>query len=527
MSEVLSRSRAVAEGARAAIEAARDRINDQNVYPVPDGDTGTNLALTVAAIADALADAEDGEPAAVATLVRRAALLGGRGNSGIILSEIVRGFCDSLATSPDASEVALAAAFRAASDAAYRAVRLPVEGTILTVVREMATAAEAAVGTGELRTAVLAAGEDAVARTPQLLAVLRDAGVVDAGGAGLLEIVRGAFAGLHGEARERVAVPLQVVAADRQAEPSQYRYCTSYIVSGPAVVAPELEASLTTIGDSLLVVGDSEATKVHVHTDDPGCALSLATAMGAVAAVEISDMHDQILDRTQRLAPMVVAVEHRATDVVIVLQGDGNRAIAESLGARRVIVGGQTMNPSTGDIVQALRARGADGAVVLPCNGNVLGAARAAVAASGTDCHVVEALSIPAGLAALVSYDPDATAERNAAAMGAAAAAVTSAEVTRAVRSARVDGIDVRAGDWVGLVEGTVTDVAPTVSAVVEAVTGRLLAADPALVTGLLGADANGDARGALAALATAHPLVEFDVRAGGQPHHSLLLGAE
>ena len=524
MSDVLARSRAVVEGARAAIDAARERINDQNVYPVPDGDTGTNLALTVAAISDALADADDGEPAAVAALVRRSALMGGRGNSGIILSQIVRGLCDALAPAPDASEASLATALRGASDAAYRAVRQPVEGTILTVVREMAAAAETAAGSGELRAAVLAAGEDAVARTPELLAVLRDAGVVDAGGAGLLEIVRGAFAGLHGESPAVVAAPVLAVAPDHHAEPSAYRYCTSYVVSGPAVVAPELEAALMAIGDSLLVVGDSEATKVHVHTDDPGRALSLATAMGAVALVEVSDMHGQIVDRTARLAPVI---EHRATDVVIVLQGDGNRAIAESLGARRIIIGGQTMNPSTGDIVRALRAEGADGAVVVPCNGNVLGAARAAVAASGTDCHVVEALSIPAGLAALVAYDPDATAERNAAAMGAAAAAVTSAEVTRAVRSARVDGIDVREGDWIALVEGTVTDVAPTIEAVVAAVTGRLLAAGPALVTALLGDGDDGDARGAVATVATAHPLVEFDIRDGGQPHHSLLLGAE
>ena len=215
---------------------------------------------------------------------------------------------------------------------------------------------------------MLAAGEDAVARTPELLAVLRDAGVVDAGGAGLLEIVRGAFAGLYGEELAvRGGTGAGAVAPDHHAEPSPYRYCTSYVVSGPGVVAAELEAALTAIGDSLIVVGDAEATKVHVHTDDPGRALSLATAMGAVAPVEVADMHGQIVDRTRRLAQ--VAPEHRATDVVIVLQGDGNRAIAESLGARRIIIGGQTMNPSTGDIVQALRAEGADGAVVLPCNG--------------------------------------------------------------------------------------------------------------------------------------------------------------
>ncbi len=525
MSEVLARSRAVVAGARAAIEAARDHINDQNVYPVPDGDTGTNLALTVAAVDDALAAAPDAGPAEVAALVRRSALMGGRGNSGIILSQIVRGLCDALATAPDASEESLAVAFRAASDAAYRAVRQPVEGTILTVVREMATAAEAAAGSGLLREAVLAAGEDAVARTPELLAVLRDAGVVDAGGAGLLEIARGAFAGLAGEELALAATPLRAVGADHRAEPSPYRYCTSYVVSGPGVAMAELETALHAIGDSLIVVGDPEATKVHVHTDDPGRALSLATAMGAVANVEVADMHGQIVERRHRLAQ--VAPEHRSTDVVIVLQGDGNRAIAQSLGARRVITGGQTMNPSTGDIVQALRAEGADGAVVLPCNANVLGAARAAVAAFGTGCHVVEALSIPAGMAALVAYDPDAPADRNAAAMSVAAAAVTSAEITRAVRSARVDGVDVREGDWIGLVEGTVTDTAAGIESVLDAVAGRLLAGDIALVTALVGADDAEAARAALAAVAAAHPAVEFDVRDGGQPYHPLLLGAE
>ena len=526
MSGVLGRSRAVVAGARAAIESARERINDQNVYPVPDGDTGTNLALTVAAVDDALREAAgDASPAEVAGLVRRSALMGGRGNSGIILSQIVRGLCDALATAPDASEASLARALRAASDAAYRAVRQPVEGTILTVIREMATAAEDAAGSGRQRAAVLAAGESAVAQTPELLAVLRDAGVVDAGGAGLLEIARGAYAGLYDE--ELAEPPAEGAAApvDHHAEPSVYRYCTSYVVAGPGVDAAGLEAALSAIGDSLIVVGDPDATKVHVHTDDPGRALSLATAMGGIAAVEIADMHGQIVDRSRRLA--AVAPEHRATDVVIVLQGDGNREIAESLGARRIVVGGQTMNPSTGDLVQALHAAGADGAVLLPCNGNVLGAAQAAAAAVGEGVRVVEALSIPAGLAALVAYDPDVPVDANADAMTAAAAAVTSGEVTRAVRSARVDGIDVQEGDWLGLVEGTVTDAAPDMCHVVEALAGRLLTADTALVTALLGAGADGDARVALASLASAHPEVEFDVREGGQPFQALLLGAE
>jgi DAK2 domain fusion protein YloV len=523
---VVARSRAVVGGARAAIEAARDRINDQNVYPVPDGDTGTNLALTVAAVDDALRDAaDDATPAEVAGLVRRSALMGGRGNSGIILSQIVRGLCDALAAAPDASEASLARALRGASDAAYRAVRQPVEGTILTVIREIAKAAEATAGTGEQRAAVVAAGETAVARTPELLAVLRDAGVVDAGGAGLLEIVRGAYAGLYDEELAEAPAAVPATALDQHAEPSVYRYCTSYVVTGAAVDPAGLETALTAIGDSLIVVGDAEATKVHVHTDDPGRALSLATSMGAIAAVEIADMHGQIVDRTRRLVG--VAPEHRATDVVIVLQGDGNRTIAESLGARRIVVGGQTMNPSTGDLVQALHADGADGAVLLPCNGNVLGAAHAAAAAVGDRARVVEALSIPAGLAALIAYDPDAAVDVNAEAMSAAAAAVTSAEVTRAVRSARVDGVDVQEGDWIGLVEGTITDTAPDMAHVVEAIARRLVSDETVLVTALLGAGADGEARGALALLASAHPAVEFDVHEGGQPFHALLLGAE
>ena len=239
----------------------------------------------------------------------------------------------------------------------------------------MATAAEDAAGSGRQRAEVLAAGESAVAQTPELLAVLRAARVD--------------HAGLYDE--ELAEPPAEGAAApvDHHAAPSVYRYCTSYVVAGPGVDAAGLEAALSAIGDSLIVVGDPDATKVHVHTDDPGRALSLATAMGGIAAVEIADMHGQIVDRSRRLA--AVAPEHRATDVVIVLQGDGNREIAESLGARRIVVGGQTMNPSTGDLVQALHAAGADGAVLLPCNGNVL------AAAVGEGVRVVEALSIPSG----------------------------------------------------------------------------------------------------------------------------------
>jgi uncharacterized protein len=534
--QLLDRVRAVAAGAAASLDAARTRINDLNVYPVPDGDTGTNLSLSVAAIVDALSAAAPAPPAALAATVRRAALMGARGNSGIILSQIVRGACDALADEPAADGRALARALRSASDTAYRAVRQPVEGTILTVIRSIADAAEEA-DTDDVDTvlaAVLEAGAVTLERTTDMLDALRDAGVVDAGGAGLLEIVRGAAAGFRGHPIVVEAPPAHAARTveDAHGEPSRFRYCTNYLVHDASVTPVALEEQLAALGDSLIVVGDAEAVKVHLHTDDPGRAISIATAVGGISGVDIADMHAQIDERNERLARpalRLVPDERRPTDVVFVVAGEGNEAIARSLGARRIVAGGQSMNPSTAEILQAIESAEADGVVVLPNNRNVVGTAAAAAEASVRPARVVATTSIAAGLAALVAYaadDPlDVAADRMEHALG----AVRSAEVTRAVRDARVDGIEVPAGAWLALVDGRVIAAADGMESAVRAATDELLAGDVAVVTALTGGDPDeaAAARAAVERIAGEHPDVEFDIREGGQPLYALVLGAE
>ena len=291
--------RGLVGAALASLETSRSRIDDLNVYPVPDGDTGTNLTLTVRAVADAVASTEPGDRPALAHAVARAALMGARGNSGVILSQMVRGVADVLAESTNGIDPALTArALRGASDAAYRAVRRPVEGTMLSVIRELAEEAERRAAEpeplGGLLIELVRHGDEAVARTPEQLDILREAGVVDAGGAGLVELLRGLAGAVTGEAPPAAPVAEAPSGVDAiHLEPSRYRYCTVFVVEGDALDRDGLEAQLERLGDSLVVVGDEAALKVHVHTDDPGSALSLGTAAGTIEGVEIADMHEQ------------------------------------------------------------------------------------------------------------------------------------------------------------------------------------------------------------------------------------------
>ncbi|HVD09356.1 MAG TPA: DAK2 domain-containing protein, partial [Gaiellaceae bacterium] len=280
----LVRARELARGALLALERNRRRIDDLNVYPVPDGDTGTNLTLTVRAAVEHLDATTARDLATLANELTRAALMGARGNSGVIFSQILRGFADVVGQAERLDAPTLARAFRGASDAAYRAVRKPVEGTMLTVIREMAEEAEAHVDetARELLAAVVLRGADAVERTPELLDVLRTAGVVDAGGAGLLEIVRGIAAALAGEAIPEAPQEQELTVEAIHQELSRFRYCTVFVVEGDGLDREELEESLEELGDSLLVVGDATALKVHVHTDEPGTALALGTAVGTL-----------------------------------------------------------------------------------------------------------------------------------------------------------------------------------------------------------------------------------------------------
>jgi DAK2 domain fusion protein YloV len=508
-------SLALARAALAALEASRQRIDDLNVYPVPDGDTGTNMAETVRAVVAALERSESD--------VVRASLMGARGNSGVILSQIVRGAVEAL---PEGSidTSALARVLRGASDAAYAAVRNPQEGTMLTVVRELAEKAESldpSLPAGDALAELVTHGEGALARTQEQLEVLREAGVVDAGGAGLLELLRGLAAHVRGEPLPEAPVgtgglPLEAV----HQEPSKYRYCTSFFVEGEGVDPDAFEIELAKLGDSLLVVGTPGAVKVHVHTDEPGRALDLGTAAGDVEEIDIKNMHVQTAERTHRL-------ERHAgvTGAVAVCLGDGNRRLFESLGAV-CVEGGETMNPSTADIAAALDSLPEKQAIVLPNSKNVVMAAEAAGEAVDKDVKVVPTRTLQAGLGALVAYDPQRPLEENLAAMEEAAAAVRSGSVARASRTTTVGSLEVEQGQFLGLVEGEPVSVGAALEPVAREVIERLLDGTAEVLTILLG-DEVPDADELAERLRTAHPKLEVEVHEGGQPHYPLLFGAE
>jgi hypothetical protein len=450
--------------------------------------------------------------------------MGARGNSGVILSQIVRGAVEALPEG-EMDTQALARALRGASDAAYAAVRNPQEGTMLTVIRELAEKAEELAAAGvpldEALAKLVEHGEVALARTQEQLDVLRRAGVVDAGGAGVVEILRGIAAQLRGEPLPEGpsvtgALPLEAV----HLEPSKYRYCTSFFVEGDSVDPEDFEAKLSELGDSLLVVGAPGAVKAHVHTDDPGRALALGTAVGEVEEIDIKNMHVQTAERTQRLER-----EAGVTGAVAVVLGDGNRRLFESLGAA-CVEGGETMNPSTADIAAAIESLPESGAIVLPNSKNVVMAAEQAGEAVDKDVRVVPTHTLQAGLGALVAYDPRRSVDENAGAMEEAASAVRSGGVARASRSASIGPVEVGQGQFLGLVEGEPVTAGPALDPVAREVVERLLQADSEVLTILLGEEA-GETDVLVDGIRTAHPELEVEVHEGGQSHYPLLFGVE
>jgi hypothetical protein len=510
VSEVLDLVRA----AEAALERNRARIDDLNVYPVPDGDTGTNMLLTVRAVREALEAGDDD--------IVRAALLGARGNSGVILSQIVRGAVEGYE-----EDGSVATTLRRGSDAAYTAVREPAEGTILTVSRALAEEAEAHPDAelSELLSHLVRRGDEAVEHTREQLDVLRKAGVVDAGGAGLVEIVRGLAAHISGEPLPEVAEAEPIAAQAIHQEASRYRYCAVFVVTGDALEAATLEQDLAPLGDSLLVVGDATALKAHVHTDDPGAALRAGTALGVLERVEIANMHLQSAQREERLSHVDVD-SGRTTAVVAVVTGEGNRRLFESMGATGIVDGGETMNPSTDELLQAIERTSAPQVVVLANNDNVVLAARQAAKLAKVPVHVVPSSSLQAGLGSLLAYDSTADAEANAAAMEDAAAGVATGAVTVASRDVSVDGLRVERGAYLGLADGEPIAGGQSFDVVATAVVDRLLGEPRDVLTFITGEE-EPELGPLLARVAEHHPDLELEVHPGGQPHYPLLLAAE
>ncbi|MGH2867971.1 MAG: DAK2 domain-containing protein [Solirubrobacteraceae bacterium] len=540
------RFRALIEAGLAALEARREEVNDLNVFPVADGDTGDNMVLTLRAVLqelDRLFSASEGRTIdeigrdEIVASVARAALLGARGNSGVILSQLIRGAAEELASRPGelVDPVLIGAALARAADQAYGSVRDPAEGTILTVVREMAhrvaselahtpgarlgadaTALEQDQVIARVIESALAAGEESVRRGPDLLPVLREAGVVDAGGYGLVVLLAGIVGALRGG--DAPALPHQPAArvSHPQHVSTSFRYCTNFAVSGTALEQRRYIEALEELGDSVLVVGDATTLKIHVHTDDPDAATALFADAGVVSHLDVADMLAQVAARDERLvgpAPVKVC------GALAVVNGDGMSALFESFGIR-VLDGGPTLNPSTYDLLAAIHAVPAEEVVVLPNSANVQMAAERAAELSEKTVLVVASRSPQAGLATAVSLDPDRGAVQNAAAMSAALEHVRTGAVAPAARDDAQGRF--RAGDAVGFVEEELVAWGAPRETLQDVL--AQLAENAELITCLRGVDAPLDDR-------TVHALafngVELELSEGGQPSYWWLLAAE
>jgi DAK2 domain fusion protein YloV len=516
-------------------------VDALNVYPVPDGDTGSNMSETIAAAVEEAGTVPESYAGQYAARLAHGALMGARGNSGVILSQLLRGFAHHLAEMRTFTAVDLAAALQEASATAYRAVMRPVEGTILTVARLAAAAAVRAAADQpdfhHVLTAAVSAARRALAETRNQLPALRQAGVVDAGGRGYLLILEGALRYLQGrQAPVEPAVPA-VQARAQAAEHAhfdhlhhvgigRYGYCTEFLIAGEALQESEVRRSLAALGDSLLVVGDERLLRVHVHTDDPGRALSYATGLGRLRKVKIDDMQAQHTAFAAEVPP-----DHGTLlpiGVVAVASGAGFTALFASLGAR-VVPGGRTMNPSTEQILAAIRNCPQTTILVLPNNRNVIAAAeQAALLSTDRTVHVVASETVPQGIAALLAMRYDEETAQILTTMTAALHHVRTAELTIAVRDAVVDNVPVQRGDVLGLLDGTVVMAGEDEGSVATALLDRLPVTAYELVTIYAGEEVNEDVAGQFVdVLRRRYPEVQFEALQGGQPHYQYVISIE
>lgn len=541
----------VIQSALAAVEAERQTLNDLNVYPVPDGDTGTNLALTVRAVVEELEQSEVTDIPSVAAAVTKGSLMGARGNSGVILSQIVRGICEVWGQANSLDTAVFKRAVIEGQAAAYRAVKEPVEGTMLTVIREMATAAQAvpdSLGLEHLLAAVEESGRVAVENTTSQLPALQKAGVVDAGGYGLLVLFRGLSAGIEdlmrggkvvagarlvtravgGAVVGATGAAVRRIRVEEPSELSEFRYCTSFLVTGEGIDREGFESFLAPIGDSALVVGDERTVKVHVHVNDPGVVLSEAVRLGAISDVEINDMHAQTRERDERLGSAPDLGDEARCVVVAVVAGTGNQQLFRDLGCRGIVDGGQSMNPSAAQLLDAVEGLGAEEVVVLPNNGNVILTAEQAAGMSSLHIAVVPSRSIPMGLAAMVAFDPAVDAVGNARLMEDAIEGLRSGEITHAVRDSELDGLEVKKGQAMGIVDGKLVAAADDLQTAFSGVLREFASGDAEYVTVLTALNGSGVGLEALQELAEELlPDVEVSFHAGGQPLYPILASAE
>ncbi|HJM88309.1 MAG TPA: DAK2 domain-containing protein [Dehalococcoidia bacterium] len=511
------------------LELHREPINAINVYPVPDGDTGTNMVLTLRAALDA-GDNVDGAAGTYMQAIARAALLGARGNSGVILSQIVRGVSDAVGDADVIDGPLLQTALTAGAQAAYGAVTEPVEGTMLTVIREAAEAAASGAGDSNLVNIISAAASEAeasVERTPSLLPTLAEAGVVDSGGLGVAVLLAGISYAVRGES---LPEPKQYTAADVDmtgVEHEGHGYCAEFVVVGAQLDRGALHAALDAVGgESLLVVGYDDALHVHVHVDDPGPTLSVGAAAGSLQSVKIDDMQSQH-DQWSSAEQPQDAADLPSIGLLAVTQGDGIAAAFRELGATAIVDGGPTSNPSAGELLAAARQAGRDHVIVLPNDANVIMAAEQAAAEAPDLITVIPTRSVAGGFGAAFAYEPEGERDAVAAAMSDAIEGVSCVEVTHSVRDTSVNGIQIARGDAIAIVEGTLVARAESLE---EALMDGLsrVAGDAELATVYLGSDAPADARDRVAMLISeTYDEIEIEIVHGGQPHYPYILGVE
>jgi uncharacterized protein len=514
--------------AHAAVKAQVARINDLNVYPVPDGDTGTNMLLTLESALNETSGRSYDSPEEASRACARAALMGARGNSGVILSQMIRGACEVLADRSSLDAEAFAAGLEGARERAYASVREPVEGTMLTVIKDAALAAREATEAGDadlpsVAGAARLAAHDSVRRTPELLAVLREAGIVDAGGLGVAVVFDGLYACVSGqeievpEAGEEGAPDLEAIHASEEA----WGYCTEFLVDGFDGDVEEFREHVYASGRSVLVVAQDDVVKVHVHTQDPGGALSYAGGFGRLAGVKVDDMEAQVRSREPGELPSA------RLGVVAASRGEGNRALFEQMGAV-VIEGGQGENPSAADLARSVEKTGATAVMLLPNNKNIVPTAEQVGELVEARTHVLPTTNIAAGLAVMVGYDAEGEPDEVVEEMSEISDSLRVAEVTRAVRDARIGDREVPKGAYIGFLGGELVAIESGACEAALALARKIVGDGADVLTLLKGEElADAELEAILDGIRDLDGDFKVEVRDGGQPLYPLQLVAE
>ena len=522
------------------LEKSSSEIDALNVFPVPDGDTGTNMMLTMRSTMEEAFRAPDNSAAGVAGAMAKGALMGARGNSGVILSQVWRGLAEGLAGKESITAADLASSLEQAATTAYKGVSNPVEGTMLTVMKAVALAARDQADSGNddiisVLEVVVEAARDSVANTPLLLKVLREAGVVDAGGQGIYTLFEGSLRYLRGEVElMRLRKPQIIVSEIPHTTPLPqtavidevpYGYCTEFMLKGEKIDTDVIKKRLEHKGESLIVVGDESAVRIHIHTLDPGNIVHWATKLGTVHQVSIRNMDEQHQDFLEMQKERVPTAD---TAVITVASGDGLHDIFASLGATAVIPGGQTMNPSTKDILQAVESAPSEKIIILPNNKNIVLAAEQVQSLTQKQVKVVPSTTIPQGVVALLAFDYEADFKTNTRIMENAISMVKSIEITRSVRSTKVNGLKIKRKQPIGLLDGKLVVAGNSDIDVFNKLLDKIDMDKAEIVTIYYGEDVEtAEAEQISTGITEKYPQVQVEVVRGGQPHYSYIISVE